>query len=172
MNELQRQLCAELWKSYEPQLQKICNIKLSGAQEDGEEVLAETFLALCKKIGLGGELEYPQAWLYATLNNLIKQKYTERAKSSSTFADLLEHTDLPYECDMAEKVFDEDMLRKLKAILEKELTEDEKQLLVYIIYEKKAYKEIAELTESSENIVKQRKFRLFNKIKKLAQKIF
>ncbi len=169
MNESQKQLCAELWERYEPQLRNLCNIKLQGYDEDKKEVLSETFLILCKKIDMDGELEYPQAWLYATLNNLVKQKYTEHNNSKVAYISEYSQIDLPYEYDLLDEMFDEETLKELKAILKKELTDDEKQLLYYIIYENKTYKEIAELTASNENSIKQRKYRLFNKIKKLAK---
>lgn len=170
MNESQKQLCAELWELYEPQLRKVCNIKLVGEEEEKEEVLSETFLILCKKIDQDGDLEYPQAWLYATLNNLIKQKYTEKNKAKVTYVAEYAQIDLPYEYDMVDEIFDEETLEELKGILKQKLTADEKQLLYYIIHENKTYKEIAELTATNENSVKQRKYRLFNKIKKLAKK--
>jgi len=170
MNESQKQLCAELWERYEPQLRKVCNVKLLGPEEDREEILSEVFLVLCKKLDLDGELEHPQAWLYATLNNLIKQKYTEKNRLKVTY--FSEHRDIgmPYEYDLSDEIFDREMLGELRDILKKELTDEEKQLLYYIIYENRTYKEIALLTASNENSVKQRKYRLINKLKKLAAK--
>lgn len=170
MNESQRQLCAELWERYEPQLRKVCNVKLVGPDEDKEEVLSEAFLILCKKIDEDGDIEYPQAWLYATLNNLIKQKYTENTKSKVFYVAEYADIGLPYEYDPLDEVFDRETLEEIRDILKAELTDEEKQLLYYIIYENKPYKEIALFTASNENSIKQRKYRLWGKIKKLAAK--
>ncbi len=170
MNESQKQLCAELWERYEPQLRRMCNVRLIGPEEDKDEVLSETFFILCKKIDQDGEIEYPQAWLYGTLNNLLKQKYTENNKSKVTYVAEYREIGLPYEYDLLDEIFDQETLEELKAVLKEELTDEEKQLLYYIIYENKTYKEIALLTASNENSVKQRKYRLFGKIKKLAKK--
>ncbi len=169
MNESQKQFCAELWECYEKQLRKVCNARLSGPEEDREEVLSELFLILCKKVDQDGGIEYPQAWLYGTLNNLLKQKYTQNNKSKVTYVAKYEDIGLPYEYDPLDEIFDREMLENLRDILKEELTDEEKQLLYYIIYENKTYKEIALLTASNENSVKQRKYRLFGKIKKLAK---
>lgn len=170
MNESQKQLCAELWERYEPQLRKVCNIKLAGPEEDKDEILSEVFLILCKKIDQDGDIEYPQAWLYGTLNNLLKQKYTENKRSKVTYVAKYSDIDFPYEYDPLDEIFDRETLEELRDVLKKELTDEEKQLLYYIIYENKSYKEIALLTASNESSIKQRKYRLFNRIKKLATK--
>lgn len=119
MNESQKQLCAELWERYEPQLRKVCNIKLAGPKEDKDEILSEVFLILCKKIDQEGEIEYPQAWLYGTLNNLLKQKYTENSKSKVTYVAKYSDIGLPYEYDPLDEIFDRETLEELRDILER-----------------------------------------------------
>lgn len=170
MNESKKQLCAQLWECYESNLRRLCNIKLVGPEEDKEEIISEVFLIMCKKIELEGEIEYPQAWLYGTLDNLLKQKYTENNKVNITYLSEYEEIELPYDYDTLDEVCELEDLEDLKEVLKNELSEEEKQLLYYILSEDKSYREIAELMASNENSIKQRKYRLFRKIKKLVKR--
>ena len=171
MNESQKKLCEALWQQYELNLRSVCNAKLVGLDEDVSEILSETFLIMCKKVSQEDTIEHPKAWLYATLNNLIKQKYRDinRRKENICLISDCEQVGLPYMPDLVDEIFNEDMLEKLKDILETRLTDEEKQLLYYIIIDNKLYAEIAQLMASSESNIKQRKYRLFNKIKQIAK---
>lgn len=171
MNESQKKLCTELWRQYSPGLRNLCYVRLAGHDEDAEEIISEAFLRLCKKIMQDGSIEYPQAWLYATLDNLIKQKYREFGKDQNNVYSVsdYEEVSLPYEIDLVDEIYNEDLLEQLKDKLKTELSDEEKQLLYYIIAENKPYSEIALLMATNENAVKQRKYRLYKKIKELAK---
>lgn len=70
-------LFEDLWKECEPSLRGICNRKLSSYTSEIDDVTGDTYLALCNAVSKGVEIENPKAWLYGTLNNIIKLKYAE-----------------------------------------------------------------------------------------------
>lgn len=75
MNSIQREICENLWNEYEPQLRKICRVKLRSCPDEVDDVMSEVSLALCKQIEKFGKPEKPKQWLYATFNNIINLKY-------------------------------------------------------------------------------------------------
>ena len=77
MNSIQREICENLWNEYEPQLRKICRVKLRSCPDEVDDVMSEVSLALCKQIEKFGKPEKPKQWLYATFNNIINLKYRE-----------------------------------------------------------------------------------------------
>ena len=50
MNSIQREICENLWNEYEPQLRKICRVKLRSCPDEVDDVMSEVSLALCKQI--------------------------------------------------------------------------------------------------------------------------
>ena len=87
MNSIQREICENLWNEYEPQLRKICRVKLRSCPDEVDDVMSEVSLALCKQIEKFGKPEKPKQWLYATFNNIIinkrKNKKTLKTKISN-----------------------------------------------------------------------------------------
>lgn len=71
MNSIQREICENLWNEYEPQLRKICRVKLRSCPDEVDDVMSEVSLALCKQIEKFGKPEKPKQWLYATLIILL-----------------------------------------------------------------------------------------------------
>lgn len=159
-----------LWEEYEPNLRIICNHKLSGYPNEIDDVIAETYLALCNKIDKEIEIENPKAWLYGTLNNQIKLKYAEINKKKKTYIRLenVEH-ELFYNVDFDEKELSEETIEKVKDDVLDELTDAEKTLLV-LIYEKNIkLKEVARISNTTEAAIKQKHYRLKRKIKKIVK---
>ncbi len=161
----QLKLCGKLWNEYEPYIRKYCSHKLNGSQQDVDDVISEAFLILCNAIDKNTKIENPKAWLYGTVNNLIKEKYTEINEQKNLQVSL-ERYDLPYEVDYIDKLIkDKDIDTILDEILNA-LSDDEKNLISLFYEDGLSYKKIAEIYQSNEFAVKQRSYRLKKKIKK------
>lgn len=163
-------LCEALWNEYEPSLRNICNYKLSGYPSEIDDVIGDTFLALCDAVNNGIEIKNPKAWLYGTLNNLIKLKYTEMDKRKKKIIRLesVEHK-LFYNIDFDETKLSDEALEQIKDSIFDELLGSEKTLLILIYTKKLKFKEIAKILNSTESAVKQKHYRLKRKIMKLVQ---
>ena len=170
MTELQKKQCTELWMENERTMVIICKSKLSN-QQDIEEVISETFLALCAKVVKSGLPEYPKAWLYGTLKNKINEKYREMYKNSEK-VQLVQTSEIESMADssnLEDNAINGGLLADLNTHLQTDLAESDKQLAKYVFVEGRPYKEIADMMGLSEPVVKQRKFRLCHKIKRTAR---
>lgn len=163
-------ICNEIWDKYKFNLQNICMSKLSNYPDEVDDVISDVFLALCEQIEKRGIPENPKAWLYGTFRNILNSKYREIYKAKEKHVSLFEHEyQLPYVHDMSSK----DILKRmcddeLQTFLERELNENEYRLVQYIYYDKLKMAEIAVLENSTEAAIKQRHYRLSNKLRWLA----
>lgn len=160
----------ELWNQYEPRLRQMCNIKLQSVPDEIDDVISEVFLALCKKVNESGLPKNPKTWLYGTLNNKILKEYEKIYKEKAISMADIEYI-LPSSIDFIEEIEDKSFLDNLIKICEKELTESEKTLLLYVYKERLTMKEIAEILHSSEFAVKQKHYRLCKHLRKIAERI-
>lgn len=166
-------ICTEIWDKYRPVLQGVCTSKLSNYPDEVDDVISDVFLALCEQIEKRGVPKNPKAWLYGTFRNILNSKYREIYKAKEKYVSILDYEyDLPYKGDMRSK----DILERicddeLRAFLERELNETEYRLLQYIYYDKLKMAEIAVLENSTEAAIKQRHYRLSNKMRWLAKKL-
>ena len=164
----QLKLCEEPWYEYEPYLRKYCTNKLSGSVQEVDDVISQAFLILCKAVHKNSQISNPKAWLFGTVNNIIKDKYTEINELKNSEVSL-ESYELPYEFDYIDKLIkDKDINAILDEIMDT-LSEDEKKLISLFYEMGLSYKEIAQIYDSNEFAVKQRSYRLKKKIKKMAR---
>lgn len=165
------ELCKQLWENCEPRLRQLCQRKLDSYPHEIDEVIADAYLILCNALlGDGKEIAYPVGWLYGTVNNLIKEKYTEMNKRKALNQSLFDYNtnlmyDVPYNVDYL------DVIIKYKyedAILESlydGMTSEEREL-IELIYEKNtSYKEAAEIYGSTESAIKQRVYRIRKRVR-------
>lgn len=159
-------LCEELWTEYEPSLRRICSYKLSSYPAEIDDIIEDTYLALCDAMKNGKIINSPKAWLYGTVNNLIKLKYSEikRIKKTQVSLDSVEN-ELFYEIDLDDTKLSEEIIDKLKDEVFDELTGAEQTLLTLIYVKRLKMKEIAEILSTSQEAVKQKNYRLKRKIK-------
>lgn len=167
-----KNICTELWDEYEPNLRRLCRIKLQSHPDETDDVISELFLFLCKKVSESGPPENPKAWLYGTANNLINLKYRKiyKDKEIITSSSAKEY-ELPYTNDFTDEITDNLLIEQLNNELEKELSEQEKALMKFIYKDGLKMKEIAEILKTSEAAVKQKHYRLCRKIRKTANKL-
>lgn len=166
-------ICTEIWDKYKSDLQNVCKVKLNNYPDEVDDVISDVFLALCEQIEKRGIPENPKAWLYGTFRNILNSKYREIYKAREKYVSILEHEyELPYAYDIhskdiLKKIYGDELLQFLKT----ELNESEYRLMQYIYYDKLKMAEIAVLENSTEAAIKQRHYRLSNKLRWLAKKI-
>ena len=172
MNVDETRICDEIWEKHKPRLQKICTIKLSNHLDEVDDVISEVFLALCEQIEKRGVPEKPKAWLYGTFNNILNSKYREIYKAREKHVSIYDkEIILPYTTDINKDIFDKLYSEELQEFLKSELNENEYRLIQYIYYDKLKMAEIADLENTTEAAIKQKHYRLCNKLRWLAEKI-
>lgn len=170
MNSIQREICENLWNEYEPQLRKICRVKLRSCPDEVDDVMSEVSLALCKQIETFGKPEKPKQWLYATFNNIINLKYREIYKQKEK-QENIENKDfeLPFEQNGIEEKIEEIYNNEIRDKLSTFLSNDECIIIKYIYFDRLKMKEIADIIGSTESAVKQKHYRICNKLRKSAK---
>lgn len=172
MDKKYNKKCKSLFKEYEPSLHKICEVKMQGYEDEIDDIISETFLALCKQADMGDMPSNPKAWLYATLYNLISQKYREIYKNKEKQVYIVDiPVELPFEDNLLEEKFERIYNEQIKNKLKDFLSEDEYKIIHYIYFDRLKMKEIAVLVGSNESAIKQKHYRICNKLRKAAKKI-
>lgn len=166
---LDMKMCEQLWNECEPALRKACAYKLSNHPQEIDDVIGDTFLALCNAISNEVEIYNPRAWLQGTLNNVINNKYREInfKQKKHTSIDCIEQG-LFYVIDFDNLMISEKQILEIKSEICNQLLASEKMLLILIYTKKLKMAEIAVLLGSTESAVKQRHYRLKRKIVCLA----
>lgn len=168
--EQNNELSEFLWKEYEVSLRKICNYKLSEYPGEVDDVIGETYLALCSAIADGADMQNPKAWLYGTLNNQIKLKLSEISRNRRANISIYRvERRLLYSINFDEKILSEEVIKKLKDDVFDGLSDAEKTLLLMKYDKNLTFREIAKITNSTTSAVKQKHYRIKLKIKQLAK---
>lgn len=167
-NQQSMEECEALWNEYEPSLRKICERRLSGYRSEIDDVIGDTFLALCNAINKGVYIQNYGAWLRGVLNNFTKKRYTELSNRKKKFV----HIDsiareLYYIVDFDEENLSDNEIEEIKDEIYNQLNTTEKTLLILIYSKKMKLAEIAEKMNTSEAAVRQRHYRLKIKIRHL-----
>lgn len=168
MNKENQKKCEDLWKQFEPQLRTVCKVKLRSHPDNVDDVISEVFAALCEKVSKDGLPEKPKAWLYGTLNNKINLKYREiyKIEEKETSLSSKEYV-LPYEVDFINKKIDDIYNDEIKCKLKELLSEDEYKIIYAIHFQKLKMKEVATIFNTTESAVKQKHYRICNKLRKI-----
>lgn len=171
MNTIQNEICTGLWNEYEPQLRKICRVKMRSCPDEVDDVISDVFLALCKQIENNGIPEKTKQWIYGTFNNIVNMKYREVYRQKERHETLENHDfELPFEQNGIEEKIEEIYNNEIKDKLQSFLSEDEYKIIKYIYFDRLKMKEIAEIIGSTESAVKQKHYRICNKLRKVAKK--
>lgn len=175
ISEENKELCEKLWNEYEPRLRQLCRKKLDSYLTEADEVVSDAYLILCKAFAEEKEIKNPAAWLYGTVNNLIKEKYAEIKKHREKETSLFNYDnklmyDIPYSFDFLEEIVSDFRIEDSRLdIVNNSLSEDEAQLLEYIYDDGMSYKKIAKLYDTTEDGIKQRAYRLRKKVHKFVK---
>ncbi len=160
--------CADLWEAYNMELTTFCKAKMQCCPHEIEDIVSETFLALCKKADENGLPDNPRAWIYRTAKNLIFQRYRRNnIKKDDFIIHEHQHINMP---DPIESIDDSDYIEKIKNILIRELPDHDVNLFMCIYHENLSAYDIAVKLNKSENAVKQKHYRHRIKIKNIASK--
>lgn len=171
METLEEKACTELWYQFEPQLRKLCMAKMQSCSQEIDDVIAEVFLALCKKTAQSGLPEHPKAWLYGTAAKIINAKYKEHYKSLRKVVSMSDREySLPFADGFESEVLEHVRFEQLQTKLEEELTAEEKLLVRMIYDERLKLHTVAKRFGMQDSAVKQRVYRLRKKIQKIARK--
>lgn len=172
MNESQKEIYTQIWQKYTPAMLRYCKSKLNHYEEDAKDLLIDAFTILWEKI-LDDDLpEYPQAFLYKTIDNLLKYKYRTIRKNNENCVPYSPDDEIymPYLKDVAEQYEIEQLNEERLLRANENLNEDEKTILHYHYMEEKSYEEIADILNSTKTAVKQKKFRSSKKLHQISEK--
>ena len=164
MSDSQQEIFTEIWNVYHPEMCRYCYSNLKGHKGEVEEIVEKAFYLLWKKMTEDSFPPVPQAWLYKTIDNLIKMEYRRRKKDNKHLAfgsDLC--ANLKYTVDLAEEMAQQELNGELVKAVDEELTDNDRELINYLFVEKKTHKEIAAILGISEKAVKQRRYRMIRK---------
>lgn len=160
-----------IWNEYQEYLKSFCSIKLSSFPDIAEEVLNDTYLAYIDAVKSGRVILYPKAWLYQTANNIIIKKYADlknqRDNNISIDAVVSETVVLTYEPDLSDLIITEKEIEDMADEILSEFSEEDRKVLQLFHKDKLSFKEIAKIIGKSEASVKQRNYRVSNKIRKM-----
>lgn len=173
MTENQKKEISQLWLEQQAKLYALCSSRLNDRPEDVDEVISETFLALCKKVNESGFPEYTMAWIYGTMNNIIMQKYRHfyKEKEKTVILPDYEEIKLPYPYSFEKRVEDQELIEEIANELDQKLKDEEKLFYKLVFTQDVSYDEVARLLNSNVRAVKQKKYRLYYKIQKIGNLI-
>ncbi|MBK9283310.1 MAG: sigma-70 family RNA polymerase sigma factor [Sphingobacteriaceae bacterium] len=107
------------------------------------------------------------SWLYRIAYNELMQLFRMNKDKRAINADV---SDLRYICEENEEPFFEEYIPAIKKLIQ-ELKEEELQMVELRFFEKRAFKEIAEIMNITEVNAKVRMYRIIEKLKKQLSKL-
>lgn len=107
------------------------------------------------------------SWLYRIAHNELMQMFRLQKDRRAINADI---GDLKYICEEHEEPFFEEYIPAIKKLLS-ELDEEDMQMVEFRFFEKRPFKEIAEILDITEVNAKVRMYRIIEKLKKSMSKL-
>lgn len=107
------------------------------------------------------------SWLYRIAHNEMMQLFRSSKDKRAINADI---SDLRYICEENEEPFFEEYIPAIKKLIQ-ELKEEELQMVELRFFEKRAFKDIAEIMDITEVNAKVRMYRIIEKLKKQLSKL-
>lgn len=102
------------------------------------------------------------SWLYRIAHNEVMQLFRSQKDKRAINADI---SDLRYICEESEELFFEEYIPAIKKLI-RELNEEDLQLVELRFFEKRPFKEIAEILDITEVNAKVKMYRIVEKLKK------
>lgn len=106
------------------------------------------------------------SWLYRIAHSEVMQVFRDKKSSRTVNADV---ADIKHLCEEIQESYYEDFMPVLGKII-KELPNDELQLIEMRFFEKRPFKEIAEIMMMTENNAKVKLYRILERLKKVLTK--
>lgn len=151
----------QLYNSYYQRLVVYASARLGEYREFSEDCVQEAFVVLHSKLQDGETFEYPEAFLYRTVDNIVKKQRSKRFAEESMAVSLDDENNIII-LKSDEAVDYEKYIKHL----EKKLTADEKKLYFAKYVQEKKIEEIAKERDLTVAAVTMRLSRLRQKIKK------
>lgn len=107
------------------------------------------------------------SWLYRIAHNEVMQLFRTQKDKRAINADI---SDLRYICEEHEEPFFEEYIPAIKKLIQ-ELNSDDLQMVELRFFEKRPFKEIAEILDITEVNAKVRMYRIIEKLKKSLSKL-
>lgn len=164
-------LCKELWYEYKPRIESLCRVKLASMPDEIDDVVAETYLALCENIARGTEIRDPLSWLLKVCNNLIIKRYDAANKEKERIVPV-DLDEVNFNCpslDILDEIINYDDIETMKDDIFSKLNEKEKKMIQLVYKENMKSREIAEIQNSSVPAIKQARFRINRKVKAMVK---
>ena len=166
MTEEEKKKCTELWIEHKSEMQKTCSVKLQGYDVEIDDTIGDLYLAFCNRIVKKGFPSNTKAWLYATLFNIINDKFRNKYKREKYIVDVDANIiELPYQHNFVEDIENNERLEQIQNIIQT-LNKSEQTIIHDTYFDKHSMKEIAEKLCSTETAVKQKRYRLCRDIQK------
>jgi RNA polymerase sigma-70 factor, ECF subfamily len=147
-------------------------IKMVSDRMTAEDIVQNTFLKLYENLNRIHHKESINFWLFRTARNEIYGWYRKKKSFQKVFDPSdLEDLQVDSGYDLPEQIEVEEISRLLKSELAL-LPENQKEVFILKEYGGLSYKEIAEIMDTDENLVKSRLFKVRQKLtEKLSKKI-
>ncbi len=165
-NNDKNNICFNIWKECEPQIRKLCSVRLGDFSNEEDKIISDIYSELCAALKDDRiNTENCKSWIYSTANTKICEKsiqicekiHNERAFSTDYM--------LKYEYNYVDDIINDENIEIIKKEIESELNESD-LLLIKLKYEDNLeYSEIAEQLNLTEFEIKQQIYKLFQKIK-------
>lgn len=161
----ERNKCAELWTECTPQLRKLCYSKMKGYTNDVEDLIADAYVALCNYVNENGFPDNTVGWIYGTVFNMINSRFRGKYKDEKhLFISDTELIELPYKHDFVDDVINNDVINSLNELIPT-LDGKEQEIVHSYYFDGRSMKDIAELLDSTIGAVKQKRYRIVNKLR-------
>lgn len=158
---------APLYKKYHKQIFQYVYQRMD-SKDTAFDVTGQVFLKAITNLHKYEFRGVPFAsWLYRIAHNEIAQTYRQNRNKRAVNADI---GDLKFICEENESPFFEEYIPHIKNLI-LSLNEDELQLVEFRYFEKRPFKEIAEILNITEVNAKVRMHRVIEKLKKAISKI-
>lgn len=151
-----------LVERYWKKIYVLCYLYLR-SQATAEELTQETFLKVVEQIKTLKDPTKFVAWLYQIARNLCHDEWTHRKRNESLGEEVL--TAIPDCRESSEDVMDKKMEREWVAQAIDRLSEDHREVLVLVHYERLSYEEAAEILDIKLGTLKTRLFRALQKLR-------
>lgn len=160
----------EIWLENEEFLRRICNQKLSSCPQEIDDVLHDTYIALCDAFDDGRVIRNHRKWLIGTLMHKINKKYTEINNNKKKLVSMTDcETRLSYTMDMDSVRVSDELTEEMANEIISSLSEKEQTLYHLIHDEHLKHKQIATMLGIRPGTVRERAYRLRHKITKIAE---
>jgi RNA polymerase sigma-70 factor, ECF subfamily len=158
---------APLYNKYYKQIFNYVHQRMD-SKDTAFDVTAQVFLKALTNLGKYQYRGVPfSSWLYRIAHNEVMQLFRTEKNNKAINADI---SDLRFICEENETPFFEEYIPALKKLIQ-ELNSEDLQLVELRFFEKRPFKEIAEILDITEVNAKVRMYRLIEKLKKALMKL-